>query len=103
MEAVGLLKHRTQSAKIEWSKRNVIAIHLNSMIYFYQENQKVYSFIDLNKYKEGFQDNYLVDMKFNEDGSKLLLVDIDNNISLYDVGKHMELKLCSIFCARNRS
>lgn len=87
MEAPGLLKHYSNKSKMEWSSKNLLAIHLNSFIYFYKENQKIADSIDLNKQNNGFDENYLIDMKFNPQGSKLLFIDKNNLISLYDIGK----------------
>jgi hypothetical protein len=72
---------------MEWSKNNLIAIHLNSFIYFYKDNKRIEDDIDLNKYNDGFQDNYLIDLKFSQDGKNLLLADKIKSLSLYDIGK----------------
>lgn len=87
LEAPGLLKHHPHQSQMEWSKKNVIAIHLNSLIYFYKENRRIEDSIDLNKYNQSFDDNHLVDMKFNSHGSKLLTVDVNNMVSSFDVGE----------------
>lgn len=72
---------------MEWSKQNLIAIHLNSKLYFYKDNTRVDDFIDFNKYNNGFHDNFLLDLKFNYDGNHLLFAEKNNSVSLYDIGK----------------
>lgn len=91
LEAPGLLRHQPHQSQMEWSRKNVIAIHLNSQIYFYKENRRIEDSIDLNKYNQSFNDNHLVDMKFNFLGTKLLTVDSNNLISLFDVGNWVEI------------
>jgi hypothetical protein len=74
---------------MEWSNKNLIAIHLNSILYFYKDNTRVDDFIDFNKYNDGFKDNFLLDLKFNFDGTNLLFAEKNNSLSFYDIGKYI--------------
>lgn len=87
LEAPGLLRHSAQKSQMEWSRKNVIAIHLNSLIYFYRENRRIEDSIDLNKLSSGFDDVRLADMKFSPSGATLLTVDSRNVVSCYDLGR----------------
>lgn len=69
---------------MDWSVKDLLAIQLNSYVYFHQENSKIETYINLNEDCISFSNNYLNDIKFDFSGDLLTLVDSYNNINLYD-------------------
>lgn len=84
LESEGLLENKNRKALMDWSVKDLLAIQLNSYVYFHQENSKIDSYINLNEDSNSFSSNFLNDIKFDFSGDLLTLVDSFNNINLYD-------------------
>ena len=70
---------------MDWSVKDILAIQLNSYVYFHKENSKIESYINLSD--SDIENNFLHDMRFDFTGDNLILAEASNFISLYDMSK----------------
>lgn len=96
LDAQGLLNNKIKKAKMDWSRRNLIAIQICSRIYFYKDENTIQHSIDLNQENQEFTSNYLNILKFSPNGHRLLTTDFQGNLTLYDSGTHFMFTICLI-------
>lgn len=70
---------------MDWSVNDILAIQLNSFVYFHKENSKIEKYINLNENQ--YQNNFLYDIKFDDSGQKLVFAESSLKVNLYDMSK----------------